>query len=121
MPRPTKSGIDRRPRGFLNTDLRLLCNKVVTGELAAVNEDGEPYRKITPAIARKLLTEFDGLDKEDLPSTGAIAAVFKKWERIGYAVCDEAPYGFVDFTDEGRRLGFDELEKRWKQREAEEV
>jgi hypothetical protein len=111
MSRPTKSGPDRRSRGYLNSDCQRILKEYVTGEIV-VNS----LVKMTPSGLRLLIQEVDSLEKEDLPSAGAIGAVFDRWEKVGFATFEVDPRCFIDFTDRGKSLGFDELNRRWKEK-----
>jgi len=53
------------------------------------------------------------------PSAGAVDAVFKRWDRLGFALIGKKPTRFVMYSDEGRSLGLEGLkakEKREKNR-----
>lgn len=104
---------ERRPRGWLAQDVKLVCDKIITGEITlAEGQEATPHR-----VAR-LVKEMDGLDKA--PSTGAVAAVFKRWEEYGFASFKQGPYAFADYTDEGRNVGLQGMiEARSAARKAE--
>lgn len=93
-----KSGPDRRPRGWLETDVKQVCDKFITGEVAL--EEGQ---HLTPHRVSRLVKELEGLD--EAPSTGAVAAVFDRWKEIGFAVISDKPVAFVDYTEDGKSLG----------------
>lgn len=58
--------------------------------------------------------EYLEIEPADKPSTGALNNILKRWESIGYIVTRKNPFGFVDFTDDGRTFGLAELERRAK-------
>lgn len=97
----------RRPRGYLTGDLNNICKMFVTGEIQL--REGV---YLTPSVASRLFGEIEGTPKEDLPSHGAIDRIFKRWEEIGYAELRRTPLAFVDFTEAGRELGLEELERK---------
>lgn len=103
----------RRPRGWLAMDINRVIIMWTTGEAQL-----KQYALMTPYNAAKLLREIDGLDKSDTPSSGAVADVFKKWEEMGYALCAQNPYCFIDYTDLGREIGMAECELRYKRKKA---
>lgn len=88
----------RRGRGFLATDVYIVCRDFVAGEFTL--EEG---KFMSPYIIARILKEKDDLDKA--PSSGAVAAVLHRWEDWGFAVCRQEPFAFTDFTTEGRELG----------------
>lgn len=88
----------RRPRGWLANDVKVICDKFITGEIAL--EDGQA---LTPHRVARLVKEHDGLD--EAPSTGAVAAVFKRWGDFGFATFSDKPFAFLDYTEEGRSVG----------------
>ena len=92
----------RRPKGWLANDVRIVCDKLVRGEISL--PDGT---KPTPHHVARLVQKLDSLEKA--PSTGAVNAVFQRWEEYGYATFSSEPRAFVDFTDEGRTVGLSGL------------
>jgi hypothetical protein len=94
----TEAKAERRPRGWLAQDVKQVLDKCITGELSL--EEG---KALTPHRVARLVQVMDGLDKA--PSTGAVAAVFKRWEEYGFATFSEKPYAFIDYTDQGRSVG----------------
>lgn len=51
------------------------------------------------------------------PSVGAIGAVFDRWVKLGFAVIEKKPVRFVQFTDEGKRLGLEKMKASIKRSE----
>lgn len=104
---------ERRPRGWLANDVKRVCDKLITGEIQL--PEGQ---SATPHRVAILVKDMEGLDKA--PSTGAVAAVFKRWEDYGFATFKSGPYSFDDYTDQGRTLGLQGLiEARSANRKAE--
>lgn len=62
-------------------------------------------------IADEIFRERGG---ESPPSHGAIGAIFDRWVQVGFADCQRKPVRFVQFTEEGRKLGLDALKERAK-------
>lgn len=92
----------RRSPGLLSLDIDLICRDYVKGEISL------PEGKyMTPYYLGKILKETDGLEQQ--PSTGAVAAILKRWEEQGYAVCRRNPHAFVSYTDLGHQLGFEKF------------
>lgn len=98
----------RRSRGYLSSDINYLVKQIMTGEVQI--REGT---KLTPRALGKILVEVEGLDPEDCPSTGAITAILRKWEAIGYATFEETPFRFIDFTSEGRLKGLEDLTEEY--------
>jgi hypothetical protein len=114
--RTVKSGMDRRPRGWLENDCFLLCEKFVDGSLTLPEKegkDGKPVKQLlTPHRLAKLVQTTDALDEP--PSTGAVAAVFTRWKSLGFANFNEKPFAFKGFTAGGKSKGLEAMkaEKR---------
>lgn len=92
----------RRGRGFLETDVKSVTDKFVTGTVKLA--DGE---LLTPHRIARLIKEHDGLDKP--PSTGAVANILDAWAEIGFASINEKPKAFLDYTETGREEGLTAL------------
>jgi hypothetical protein len=54
------------------------------------------------------------VEKVPTPSTGAIGAVFNRWEELGFAVIGKKPIRFTAYTEEGMRLGLAAMKVRAK-------
>lgn len=93
---------ERRPRGWLANDVRVLLDEFVTGTRTL-----EAGQFLTPHRVAKLVQEMDNLDKA--PSSGAVAAVFKRWSKYGFATFNDKPFSFIDYTDKGRQVGLQGL------------
>lgn len=110
--RAVKSGPDRRPRGWLETDVKHITDDFVMGNIKL--EDGE---FLTPHRVSKLVQKFDCLD--EAPSTGAVAAVFQRWIDVGFMVANDKPFAFLDYTEEGRAQGLTAMKAARRTEKAE--
>lgn len=110
-----RSGPDRRPRGWLEHDLKLVTDMFVTGQ---IQTNGE---WLTPHRLTRLIQETGSL--EEAPSAGACANVLKRWNEYGFAIVNERPLAFVDYTEKGREIGLEELKAQYiaskKRRQAQ--
>lgn len=88
----------RRGRGFLATDVNIVCKEFVAGEF-----DLAEGKFLTPYVVARIIKEQDDLEK--LPSSGAINRTFRQWEQWGYATFRSNPFAFLDFTPEGKERG----------------
>lgn len=100
---------DRRPRGFLEADIKRVCDAWVTGEYVVVGE-----KPLTPYRAALALKEMDQLD--EAPSSGAVSAVFDRWVEIGFMEASRKPYAFAGYTEAARTKGLAALHKEWRER-----
>lgn len=98
----------RRGRGFLATDVNIVCKNFVRGEFTL--KEGQ---FLTPYFVGRILKEQDDLDKR--PSSGAITKVFHSWEDMGYAIFRSNPFAFLNFTPEGKDLGLQRFLEARKQ------
>lgn len=96
---------DRRPRGWLEQDVKQITDKFITGEVKL--EEGQ---YLTPHRVARMVKELDGLD--EAPSSGACAAVFHRWVDLGFAVMNDKPFSFKDYTQEGRDQGLTALKEQ---------
>ena len=108
---------DRRPRGWLETDVLSITNKFITGEITLPEKDGEAVL-LTPHRIARLVKEMDGLD--EAPSTGAVAAVLNRWIVVGFAEVHEKPFAFKSYTAAGEAEGLSALKaaRKVKAKEA---
>lgn len=51
------------------------------------------------------------------PSVGAIGAVFDRWSKMGFAICERKPVRFVSYTPLGIELGLEGCKDRFKRAE----
>lgn len=84
----------------LQGDMKRVTDRFVMGEL----DDYLGGKPLTPSRVSALVHEARGGEGKP-PSTGAVAAAFRRWEEYGFATFGEAPYAFEDYTSEGRSLG----------------
>lgn len=97
---PTQSG--RTAKGQLEYWVDEQCR------IWLIDKPGFPC---TPAWLSSHIAEDNGVSP---PSVGAIDAVFKRWEALGYAVIDRKPTRFSAFTSEGQRLGLKRMKEIFK-------
>lgn len=95
---PEATVSNRRPRGTLEDDVKVITDKFVAGDLAL--PDGAT---LTPHFIGRAMKELDTL--ESAPSTGAVNAVLIRWRDCGYATMTEKPFGFADYTLAARTEG----------------
>jgi len=93
---------ERRTRGGLEADVKVITDRFVTEDI--VLPEGQ---SLTPHRIGKAIKDFNGLDQA--PSTGAVAAVLARWEKIGFAEIDDKPLAFIDYTEAGRQKGLSAL------------
>lgn len=97
----------RRGRGFLATDVNIVCKNFVSGEFTLAEG-----KFLTPYVVARIIKEQDDLEKQ--PSSGAISRVFHQWEEWGYATFRTNPFAFVDFTEEGKAKGLQRMTEEAK-------
>jgi len=99
---PTATG--RRARGQLEYDVLTVCDEYV--------HDVYEWTECTP----KLVAERIGkMNETEPPSTGAINAVWDRWEKIGFAVQGKHPSRFEFFQMDGSIQTLEMLKARIKQ------
>lgn len=104
---------NRRGRGELEADVKVICDQFVTGAIAL----GEGEFLTAHKIANRV-KELRAL--EDPPSSGAVTAVLERWAEVGYATLNEKPKAFSDYTDAGRTEGLTALKaKRAEEKRSE--
>lgn len=86
-----------RQRGQLEAEVQQICNRGILGEFD---------EHLTPQLIAEMI------DPDNPPSTGAIGAVFNRWERIGYARIHRKPLYFQGLTVEGMRDGLETLKRK---------
>lgn len=97
---PTSSG--RAARGELEHQVNQTC----------ITYSVEEYRvHCTPQFVSQEIAKTYGIKE---PSTGAVDAVFKRWEQIGYAEIGRKPTRFIKFTEKGVELGLDRMKEQAK-------
>lgn len=100
---PTSSG--RAARGQLEAQVNTVCTTWVIEEEKVL---------CTPAYISEEIAKAEGIKA---PSTGAIDAVFGRWERYGYAVIGRKPTRFLQFTEEGVEHGLEYLKDKSKRQD----
>ena len=95
---------ERRPRGWLETDVKSVTDKFVSGEI--VMKEGE---FLTPHRIANLVRDLDSLDAA--PSTGAVAAVLNRWKELGFITTNDKPYAFLDYTEAAKTEGLSALKQ----------
>lgn len=107
-------------RGHLQDAVQTVINKVLTGEIVIADK-----KPLTPHRVARLIQEWkidNGEKDAELPSTGAVSAMFKRWEEYGYATFTQNPLAFKAYTAAGRRHGLEGvLAKRAETRKAERL
>jgi hypothetical protein len=98
--RETKSG--RSARGELESWVKQICDEFLVEEYDVI---------CSPAWVSEQIAEAQGVKP---PSQGAVDAVFKRWERIGFAVIDRKPTRFSRYTEDGVKLGLEVLKLKAK-------
>jgi hypothetical protein len=85
----------------LQGDMKRITDLFVQGDAdLTARLDGKPMTPSRVAAEVQLLR-----GSEKAPSTGAVAAAFKRWEDYGFATFNPKPFSFADYTDEGRAIG----------------
>lgn len=109
IPKPalTSSESGRRRRGQLESMVDTLCKTwLVIGTAVLMPED------CTAEWLTERAAAMDGLET----SSGAVAAILHRWERMGYAQIRKKPLRFIGFTAHGLEVGFEELRRRERRR-----
>lgn len=109
MPAPTHGP------NWLQNEVLTIVEQITTGEIEL-----PAGKHATPHIVSKIVATRVG---GDAPSTGAVAAVFIRWQKLGFILVNEKPFAFKAFSAAGKKLGLqgmkDELKaKRSKERAA---
>ncbi|AKJ72494.1 hypothetical protein GMA7_57 [Gordonia phage GMA7] len=95
----TQTSSGYRQRGQLELEVQQVCIKSMNGEFS---------ERLTPQFIA------EQINPESPPSTGAIGAVFNRWEAIGYAKIHRKPLYFAHLTVEGMRDGLEACKRRNK-------
>lgn len=90
----------RKPRGWLAAAVEKVCQDFLTVKVKL--DEG---KLLTPHRVAKIVQERDG--SEEPPSTGAVSAVFKRWDDFGFATFNAKPFAFKKFTAKGEKEGLD--------------
>jgi hypothetical protein len=98
---PTPTG--RRARGQLEFDVLTVCDEFV-------NDVYEWEYCLPKLVAERIAI----MNQTEEPSTGAINAVWDRWERLGFAKQEKKPSRFVEFTMDGSHQTLEMLKRRAK-------
>lgn len=99
-----------RPRGWLSDAVKDVCDDFLTGKIEL--PEG---KTLTPHYVALQVAEKEGL--ENPPSTGAVSAVFKRWDEYGFALFHKKPFAFKDYSAQGKKVGLHGiLDKRREKR-----
>lgn len=98
---PTPTG--RRARGQLEYDVLKVCQDFVG--------DVYDWTICTPKLVAEQIGKMNATEP---PSTGAINAVWDRWEKLDFAVQDKKPSRFVRFTGNSSGAALDLLKARAK-------
>lgn len=98
----------RNARGELESYVREVCDAWL------VDKD---YYKGVPCVPKLISSEIASNHGINPPSTGAIDAVLKRWQAVGFAELATKPARFVKYTEAGLKYGLEELKARKKRSE----
>lgn len=98
---PTPTG--RKARGELEYRVKEICDLFAAGEL------DEEF--CTPKVIASTISTGEP------PSVGAIDAIFKRWEELGFAVIEKKPTRFHTYTPDGWTKGLDRLKEERRRAE----
>lgn len=105
---PTPTG--RRARGQLEYDVLEVCNDFASGVY--------DWEYCTPKLVAEQIGKKYAVEP---PSTGAINAVWDRWEKIEFAVQDKKPSRFVKFTGKSTPEDLELLKGRMKRQKKRTV
>lgn len=97
----TATATGHRQRGQLETEVQLVCNRHMVGEIEGM-------------LTTKAIAFF--IDPENPPSQGAIGAVLERWAKMGYATIGSKPLRFTGYTVEGMSKGLEKMRAEQKRR-----
>lgn len=103
----------RRGRGELEAQVKEITDAY---EADPSKVDLPEGKTLTPHMVAKLIADKTG---EDAPSSGAVAAIFKRWDEYGYALTHDKPLAFKKVSAAGKKQGLDGLKE--KHREAKKA
>lgn len=96
----------RRSRGGLEALVKDITDAYEKDESSANLPEG---KTLTPHRIAQMIGEMKG---EDTPSSGAVAAILKRWEEYGYALTHDKPYAFRRTSAAGQKQGLDALKEK---------
>ncbi len=105
----------RRARGRLEELVREVCDDITAGGLTLPQGAAHwtPHR-----LATAVKDKFPASGVE--PSTGAISDTLKRWRNYGFAVVEDDPLAFVEYTEDGRTKGLSALKEEDRNRRTAE-
>lgn len=74
-------------------------------------------KTLTPQRIATIIGEKKG---EDKPSSGAVAAILKRWDEAGYALTHPKPYAFKSVSARGKKQGLEDLKEKLKEKKKAE-
>lgn len=98
----------RNARGELESYVREVCDAWL------IDKDFYKGAPCTPKFISAEIAHNKGISP---PSTGAIDAVLKRWQKVGFATLDVKPSRFMSYTEAGIKYGLEELKARLKRSE----
>jgi hypothetical protein len=102
------SASSRRGRGQLEKLVQEVTDAYEDGKLS-LPED----RTLTPTVISAVIGEKDG---EEKPSAGAVTAILKRWEEVGYALTHEGPFAFKRLSAAGKKQGLEALKEKHREK-----
>jgi hypothetical protein len=99
---PTPTG--RRARGQLEYDVLTVCDEYA--------HDVYDWDHCTPKLVAERIAIMN--QEPELPSTGAINAVWDRWEKLGFAKQEKKPSRFIAFVMDGSPQTLEMLKRRAK-------
>jgi hypothetical protein len=103
-PRFTPTPTGRRAKGQLEYDVLTVCDEY--------SRDVYEWEYCTPKLVAERIAVMN--QEPELPSTGAINAVWDRWEKLGFAKQDKKPSRFVSFVVDGQPATLEMLKARTK-------
>lgn len=94
----TRTPTGRRARGQLEYDVLQVCREYAEGVWE--------WEACTPKAVAEQIGKMNSVEP---PSTGAINAVWDRWEKIGFAEQAKKPSRFVKFTGENTDMALDRM------------
>lgn len=93
----------KRPKGELEYDVLTICNEFVNGVY--------DWPMCTPKLVSEAIGKMHAVEP---PSTGAVNAVWDRWEKLGFAEQAKKPNHFLKFSSDSSVVALDAAKKRAK-------
>lgn len=103
----------RRGRGELEAQVKEITDAYEADNSSVDLPEG---KTLTPHMIAKLIADKTG---DDAPSSGAVAAILKRWDEYGFALTHDKPLAFKRYSAKGQKEGLDALKE--KHREAKKA